>query len=71
MQALMPMPTKEFANLFPTAINHQIVPLHNNFYFSQLIPSSTKKHLRVTHATGMTLSCHLLPPFQYNIIGGV
>ena len=70
MQALMPMPIKEFANLFPTAINHQLMPLHNNFRFSQLIPSSTKEHLRVKHVTGMTFSHHQMPPFQYNIIGG-
>ena len=58
MQALMPMPIKEFANLFPTTINHQLVPLHNNFCFSQLIPSSTKENLKVRHVTGMTFSRH-------------
>ena len=30
MQALMPMPIKEFANLFPTVVNHQLVPLQSS-----------------------------------------
>ena len=30
MQALMPMPIKEFVNLFPPVVNHQLLSLQSS-----------------------------------------